>query len=377
MSRNSLLAWSEVDLNILRGNLRAIRSSLKKSKAEILAIVKADAYGHGMKAVAQTLARQGVNFFGVANIDEALELRGCLPRSRILVLGSFHYQQAPWFIQKNITPTISSWDDFTAIEKCVKKIKKRFAIHVKIDTGMGRLGMPSANVDKFFRKIKNSKHIFVEGVYTHFSRSDHEEADFTHRQIHFFEKLVEKIKSLGFSPRYIHAANSMGLVRFKEAHLNLVRPGIILYGINPLKGKPLPIGVRPILSWRTRISFLKDVEKGTALSYGGTYETPGKTRIATAPIGYSHGYRVGFSNKSSVLVRGKKCPVVGRVTMDQLLIDVGALPEVKRWDEVTLIGQDGRAQIQASELAVLIDTIPYEIVCSIHSRIPRIYKGMR
>ena len=171
-----------------------------------------------------------------------------------------------------------------------------------------------------------------------------------------------------------HASNSMGLVRFKSAHLNLVRPGIILYGISPFKDGKLPQGLKPVLTLKTRISFIKDTEKDRTVSYGATYLTPRRTRIATLPIGYSHGYRVGFSNKAFVAIRGRICPVVGRVTMDQTLVDVGHVRDVQRWDEVTLIGKDSPVEVKARQLADLIETIPYEISCSIHSRIPRFYK---
>lgn len=377
MSKNRPLVWSEVDLGALRWNLKAIRSTLNQRKTQILAIVKADAYGHGMKAVAEALWREGVDFFGVANIGEAMDLRRVLPRARILVLGGFHRDQIGFFIRKKITPTVSSLEDFQAIEKAVPRESAPFPVHVKVDTGMGRLGVALKDARDFFSFVKDSKRVFVEGVYTHFSHADFKDKRFTQRQIRLFDKIVMEIKAIGIFPRYFHAANSMGLLRFKKAHLNLVRPGIILYGINPLGPRPLPIAVRPVLSLKTCISFLKEVEKGSHVSYGGTYQAPRNTRIATLPVGYSHGYRVGFSNRSSVLIHGQKCPVVGRVTMDQLLVDVGSLPAVRRWDEVTLIGRDRDLEISAVELADLIDTIPYEIVCSIHSRIPRIYKGIR
>jgi alanine racemase len=190
-----------------------------------------------------------------------------------------------------------------------------------------------------------------------------------------FEQIIGKIKRLGFHPRFLHAANSMGLMRFRKSHLNLVRPGILLYGIAPSEEDCVPKGIRPVLSLKTRVSFLKNVDKGRSISYGGTYETASSTRIATLPVGYSHGYRVAFSNKAFVIIGGKKCPVVGRVTMDHTLVDVGKVLSVRRWDEVTLIGKDGKVGVSAKDLAALIDTIPYEIVCSIHSRIPRIYKN--
>jgi alanine racemase len=370
---NGSLVWARVDLGRLRRNFAAIRAELRGREVEVLAVVKADAYGHGMVPVAKTLYAQGARSFGVANIHEAAELRKALPASRILVLGGFHAAaQASLFIRKNITPTLFSLEDAAILDR---RLKKPFAVHVKIDTGMGRLGVWHEDARSFFRELKRFKNIHVEGIYTHFSSADGASPAFTLRQYAHFEKALGVARREGFAPKYLHAANSLGLLRFKRCHLNLVRPGIILYGINPAKTGKLPKGIRPILELKTRISFLKSVDEGRTLSYGATYATREKTKIATLPVGYSHGYRVGFSNKARVLVRGRECPVVGRVTMDQTLVDVGRVPEVRRWDEVTLIGQEGKNQVQARDLAGLTGTIPYEIVCNIHSRIPRIYRG--
>lgn len=377
MHKKNLLVWSEVNLDHLRHNLKIIRSSLRPPKAGILAIVKADAYGHGMKSVARVLADEGIHFFGVANIEEALELRKVCPTQKILVLGSFHKNQLPFFIRWKITPTVSSLEDVKHLEKALGKKKSAFPVHVKVDTGMGRLGIWHEEVDHFFKRMRKDSSVLVEGVYTHFSSADQEEVGDTLKQMALFDKIIKRIHALGFTPKYIHAANSMGLMRFKNSQLNLVRPGIVLYGINPVGDGRLPLKLKPILSLKTRISFLKEVGKGRAISYGATYRAPRPTRIATLPVGYSHGYRVGFSNKAFVVIRGRRCPVVGRVTMDQTLVDVGGLPSVTRWDEVTLIGREGKTEVQAQDLASIIGSIPYEIVCSIHSRIPRIYKGMR
>ena len=374
---HSPMVWSEVDLGQLRRNLSVIRGRLASPKVEILAVVKADAYGHGMKAVVKTLAGQGVNFFGVATIEEALELRKLFPHPRILVLGGVHSKQAPLFMKEKITPTISSVEDVRVFERALRGARGRFPAHVKIDTGMGRLGVWHKDAATFFGTLGRRSPLLIEGLYTHFSSADLEDPDFTERQLALFNGVIHRVQAAGFAPRYLHAANSMGILRFKNAHFNLVRPGIILYGLNPARDARLPSGIRPILSLKTRISFLKEVAKGRTLSYGATFAAAGKTRIATLPVGYSHGYRVGLSNKAFVAVRGTRCPVVGRVTMDQTLVDVGRLPSVKRWDEVTLIGEDRSVRISAEELARICETIPYEIVCSIHSHIPRLYKGMR
>lgn len=369
------LLWAEVNLDYLRRNLRSLRANLSNPQTEVLAVVKADAYGHGMTAVAETLAGEGVNFFGVANIDEAVALRRVCPQAHILVLGSFHRDQIPLYIRHRIVPTVASFEDVILLDRALSRTKKPFPVHAKIDTGMGRLGIAAREATLFFREVKKMASLFVEGVYTHFSSAGDADRSVTTAQLELFSECVAGIRRMGFAPRYFHAANSMGLAHFANAHLNLVRPGIILYGINPSKCLKLPFSLKPILSLKTRIAFLKEVEKDTPLSYGATYKTPSETRIATLPVGYSHGYRVNFSNKAFVVVRDIKCPVVGRVTMDQTLIDVGRVPAVRRWEEVTLIGGTERARVLAQDLADLADTIPYEILCSLHSRIPRIYKG--
>ncbi len=357
--------------------MRLIRRRIRKGRTQILAVVKADAYGHGMKSVAKALAREGVGFFGVANIDEAMELRSVCPRQKILVLGSFHASQLLFFIRHRILPTVSSVGDIRTLARTLRSRTSPFPVHVKIDTGMGRLGVWHEEIEPFFKILKQNPNVGVEGIYTHFSSADKKDKRFTRKQLTDFGRAVQKIKTLGFHPRYIHAANSMGLLRFTNAHLNLVRPGIVLYGVQPDRRLAKLAGLKPVMSLKTRVCFLKDVKKGSSISYGASYVTPRATRIATLPIGYSHGYRVGFSNKAFVLIRGRRYPVVGRVTMDQTLVNVGPGARVRRWETVTLIGRDNGAVISAEDLATLAGSIPYEVVCSIHSRIPRLYKGVR
>ncbi len=373
----SSLVWAEIDLKKLRNNLRLIRSRLVKSGVEILAIIKADAYGHGMNEAAKIFYAEGVRFFGVASLEEAITLRKTCPTARILVLGAFHGEQIEIYFKKNITPTISSAEDARGLENYLNSKNKKMKIHLKIDTGMGRFGVWHEDLESLLIELKNQKSLEVEGVYTHFANADHAEKARTTQQLSHFNRALLSVKRAGIFPKYIHAANSLGILRFKNAHFNMVRPGIILYGMNPVGGgtPPLPKGIQPILSLKTRIAFLKTVEKGRPISYGSTYRTTGKTTIATLPIGYSHGYKVGFSNKASVIIRGKRCPVIGRVTMDHTLVDVTGVPGVKRWEEVTLIGGNGGARIRAEELAAFIQSISYEITCSIHSRIPRVYIG--
>lgn len=363
------LVWAEVRLGELARNLAAIRRFARPGVG-ILAIVKADAYGHGMKAVAAELWRRGVHFFGVATVDEAVELRRRLRSAEILVLGSFHKAQVPAYVENRIIPTLSSPQDAGYFARAVTK-GPGFPVHLKVDTGMGRLGVWHEEATRLFGQLAKEKRLRVQGIYTHFSNADGDRR-FTEIQLERFEHAIEGAREAGLRPEYFHAANSMGLMRFKRSHLNLVRPGIVLYGINPSSAK-LPWRPRPVLSLKARISFLKDVARGRTISYGATHVTRQPTRVATLPVGYSHGYRISLSNKASVIVRGRRCPVIGRVTMDQTLVDVGALPRVVRWDEVTLIGREGRVGVTAEELARLAGTIPYEVLCSLHSRIPRFY----
>ena len=369
------LVWAEVDLSKLRRNLRVVRSMFSGTRTETLAVVKADAYGHGMVEIAKTLRAEGVRFFGVANAEEALELRRVIgPTPKILVLGSLRKEDLPYFVGSNLIPTISSLEE---VEALAQGLKKPLNVHVKIDTGMGRLGVWHREAGNFFNALRSWKEkVRVDGVYTHFSSADNDVRK-TRAQMIFFEEAVRQMKRLGFSPRYLHAANSAGLVRFRGSHLNLVRPGILLYGVMPGIDEQPPRGLKPILELKTVVSFLKHIKKGRTVSYGSTWKAPKNTTIATLPIGYSHGYRRGFSNKGTVLIRGCFCPVIGRVTMDQTLVDVGSLPTVRRGDEVTLIGCEEKKELTASGLASLAHTIPYEIFCSIHPRIPRVYKGIR
>lgn len=369
--QNTPLVWAEVDLRALCHNLRVIRSHVGY-KTQILAIVKADAYGHGMVPIAQALKKEGVKFFGVASIDEALTLRAVCRSEKILVLGTFHRNQIDSYIKNKVLPTVSSVEDAQLLNEAAAKSKIKISIHAKVDTGMGRLGVWYEEADVFFQELAALKNLTVEGIYTHFAGADHDKK-FTQTQMKRFNRVIQKARSHGLKPVYMHAANSMGLASFKKMHLNLVRPGIILYGISPAKKVPLPKQLKPILTLKTRIAFIKEVNKGTPISYHGTYVTPSKTLIATLPIGYSHGYRVAFSNKATVQVKGKSFPVVGRVTMDQTLVDLGRAGGIERWESVTLIAPQKEALNSAQNLAVLASTIPYEILCGLHSRIPRLY----
>lgn len=365
------LCWAEVDLGRLAANVRAIRR-LQSPPPRLLAVVKADAYGHGMKPVARTLWREGVRAFGVASSEEALSLRRLLPRAQILLLGALHPGRVRALLSAGVVPSVSCAEDASLLEHALAGRRSRYPVHLKIDTGMGRLGIWHAEAEGLVRHLASCRRLEVRGLYTHFSSAD-DDGPLTRLQLERFRRVVRLARSAGLEPDCLHAANSIGMIRFRRARLDLVRPGIVLYGINPVAPRPIGLDVRPLLSWRTRICFLKRVEKGRTLSYGAAYRAPKTTTVAVLPVGYGHGYRISLSNRAEVLVGGRRCRVVGRVTMDHTLVDVGGVPGVRRWDEVTLIGRQGRERVGAEELARHAGTIPYEILCGIHPKVPRFY----
>lgn len=372
---NEAPVWLEVDLGNLAHNLRTLRSKLADSHTQVMAIVKDDAYGLGMIPVVRRLWSEGVRHYGVATPAEGLGLARALPGAHILLLGCFRSGQAPELIRKGIRLTVSSMDDARLIARAAQG-RRSARVHIKIDTGMGRLGIWHEESERLFDQILRLKALRVEGLYTHLSHADDSDERPSFEQLRRFRRSAQCAHRLGLRPQYLHAANSAGLLRFEALRLDLVRPGLILHGLDPT-GRDCPDGFRPVATWKTRIAFIKPVRPGRTVGYGGTHRVTRSTRIAVLPVGYSHGYRVAFSNKASVLIGGARCRVVGRVTMDQTLVDVGRLGRVRRWQEAVLLGAQGRERISAEEMARWADTIPYEIQCEISARIPRIYKNMR
>jgi len=365
--------WAEIDLGALRHNYNQIRRLVGRN-VKIMAVVKANAYGHGLIEVSKTLAKMGVDYLGVATIDEALLLRKRRLTTPILVLGSVLPGEVDAALKNNISLTLANRELLSSIDKKAKFLKTACRVHIKIDTGMGRIGAwHEDEAELLIDKTASSKFIEVEGVYTHFSAAARDKV-YTAYQIESFECLIGKLLNRSFNIPYRHAANSIATVNLKRSHLNLVRPGLIIYGMYPKKGFKRFINLKPVLSLKTKIVYLKDVPPGRSISYGRTYLTQQKTKIATLPIGYADGYGRILSNKAEVLVRGEKAPVAGKVTMDQTMIDVGHIKDVKIGDEVVLIGRQGDNEITTERLARLAGTIPYEIVCSITDRVPRIYK---
>lgn len=364
--------WAEIDLKAIKHNLRQIKIIVGKN-VKMMAVVKANAYGHGMREVSRALSREGVNYLGVATVDEALSLRAGRLNSPILVLGSVLPHEIGVALKNNITLTVSDGKLFDAVNRGARSRKIKAKVHIKVDTGMGRIGIWHKDALSFIKKVYGSRHIHVEGLYTHFSIAARDKV-YTLDQIESFEGLIKSLEAGGISIPYKHAANSIATVRFKESHLNLVRPGLIIYGMHPKRGYEKFIKLRPAMSLKTKVVYLKSVPPGRSISYGRTYITQKYTRIATLPIGYADGYGRVLSNKAQVLLRGERAPVIGKVTMDQTMIDVGHIKGVSIGDEVVLIGRQGRDCIKAEKLARLAGTIPYEIVSTITDRVPRIFK---
>ena len=363
--------WAEIDLKAIRHNCKAIRDIVGKD-THIMAVVKANAYGHGIVEVSKVLEKLKMRYLGVATLDEALTLRKAKIKLQILILGSILPEEAETAVKNDITLTLCNNELLKAL-KNIAKNKLKPKVHIKIDTGMGRIGVWHENATEFIIDVEKTKKIEIEGVYTHFSIAGRDKF-FTQYQIKSFYDILSGLEALKISIPFKHAANSIACVDWKKSHLNMVRPGIIIYGIYPKRNFPRLIRLKPAFSLKTKIAFIKNTPPGRSISYGRTYITQSNTKIATIPIGYADGYGRILSNKAEVLVKGRRAPVVGKVTMDQAMIDVGHIRNLKVGDEVTLLGRQKGEEIRVEKLARLAGTIPYEIVTGITSRVPRIYK---
>ncbi len=359
--------WVEIDLASLEHNFRQIRSMLSRGTG-VIACVKADAYGHGAAPVSKRLVKMGVEYLAVASIDEAITLRKAGIKVPILVLGMVLPAYVSPLFKYGITQTVCTYDLAEAISKQAKYSGKRAKIHIKVDTGMGRLGFPYNEAYDMVSQIARLKYLDIEGIFTHFPSAD-VDAAFTRHQIDIFNDLILQLARAGIRIPMKHAANSMGIIHYKNSHFNFVRPGLILYGLYPKKG--LNIDLKPVMSLKTRIVFTKRVAKGEGISYGHSYRTNKETTIVTLPIGYGDGYPRSLSNKAGVLINGRKFRISGKVCMDHILVDVGDA-RVGTGDDAVLIGVSGNKRIGAEDLAELIGTISYEIVCGIGGRVPRV-----
>lgn len=362
--------WIEIDLAAFRQNYLALKRKVRPYG--IIAAIKQNAYGHGLLPLARELSRLQVDFFAVESIEEAISLRNEKFKEPILILTAVLPQFATAFIKYKLTPTIVDLKFALALNRAAQKNGCVVPVHIKVDTGMGRLGVWYTQAAEFIQVLKTLKYLKLEGIYTHLPSAD-TEIKYTQTQIERFNGFVAALAKAGIKFKYQHIANSAGLINYPNARFNLVRPGLALYGIKPrLRDR---INLKPILALKTKVVFIKQCLAGMTISYGRTYKLKRNAWIATLAVGYADGYQRALSNKAKVLINGKFYPVVGRVCMDHAMIDLGDDCSVKVGDEVVLIGSCGRHQITASDLAVWANTIPYEITSCLSTRIPRIYKN--
>jgi alanine racemase len=369
--------WAEIDLAALAHNFQVIRNHVG-DEVKILAAVKANAYGHGAPDCARRLEREGADWFGVALPEEGLELREAGITRPVLCLGGFWPGQERLLLQQRLTPVVYRLDMLASLDQAAREANASAAVHVKIDTGMGRLGVRADQVSEFCAALTRFQNIRIDGLMTHLAAAnDEDKQDFTSEQMRRFDEAVTEFRGRGFSPSLIHAANSAATFAQPRNGENMVRPGGTLYGFSkdvlPANIQTPPL--RPVLSLYSRIMLLKQVPRGEKLGYGTTFETRRDSLIATLPIGYDDGYARALSNRGRVIVRGEFAPVAGRVSMDMTLIDVTDVTGVEINDRVILLGAEGARGITAEEIGERAGTISYEITCGISDRVPRIYKG--
>jgi alanine racemase len=364
--------WAEIDLNAIKHNIKTIRGFLKTDTL-FMAVVKANAYGHGAKKIAELAVESGVDRLGVALVEEAVELRDAGINIPIHILNEPPVSYSSFISEYNLIPSVCSFSVAKAISESAVKHNKEVKVHIKVDTGMNRLGLFPEEVVSFIRSIEKLPGLKIEGIFTHFAIADQPENNYTLRQLEKFNNLTVELKKENINIPIIHAANSAATILFNQSHYDMVRIGIALYGLHPSGSTKGLVDLRPAISLKARISYIKNILSGDKVSYGLTYTSSEDTTIAVLPLGYADGYTRLLSNKSQVLVNGKRANTVGTICMDQFMVDVGDIGNINVGDEVVLMGNQGIETISSDELAAILGTINYEIVCMISDRVPRIY----
>lgn len=363
--------WAEIDLSALRWNFRQARR-LAGPRRRVLAVVKANAYGHGAALCAPVLAAAGADQFGVASVEEGRELRQAGIRRPIVVFGLLQPQEAAEAVGLGLEPTVVFKSQALALARAARKQRKSVSIHLKVDTGMGRIGLEPGEASEFLAWLRGQSGLRLAGVFTHFAHADGRDRRLLRRQWRLLGEAADAAHRLGWRGYQVHAANSAAVIEAPETHADMVRPGIMLYGLPPAERFKRRVSLRPVLRWVTRIIQVKQVPAGTGLSYGHTFTTRRPSRIATLPVGYADGFSRAWSNRGQVLVAGRACPIVGRVCMDMCLADVTDAGPVAAGEEAVLIGRQGRRALSADDLAADLKTISYEVLCAIGPRVPRI-----
>lgn len=360
----------EVDLGVLAGNYRAIAAHV--SPARVMPILKANAYGHGLVEVAQTLERLGAPIIGVAYLEEGLRIRQQGVRLPVLVMSGIVGEQIPAFLRHDLRLTASSVDKLHAIDAAAAALGQTAHVHLKIDTGMERIGVHWYSADSLLEASLACKHVHVEGIFTHLANADTPDLSDAKRQLDRFSEVLRFYERRSLPMPLRHAASSGAIEALPESGLDLVRPGILFYGARPSASTPRIIAVRGALRWVTRVVFFKVVQPGHGISYGSTYRPDALARVVTLPVGYGDGYMRAMSGRAHVLLRGHRYPVVGRICMDQVMVSIG-WSSAYNGDEAVLLGRMGDLEITAEDLAAWAGTIPHEVLCSINTRVPRLY----
>jgi alanine racemase len=363
----------EVDLTRLAHNYRAIQ--LAVSPAKVMPILKANAYGHGLVEVARSLETLGVDYFGVAVLEEGMLLREKGIRTSILVLGGILGNQVPYFLQHDLTITASSVEKLWQIDEIAEQLGMTAKVHLKIDTGMERIGVHYYSAESLLETAVKCKHIDVEGVFSHLANSETPDQTYSRLQLERFHEVLSFYEKHSLAPpRLRHIANSGGILQLPKAHFDIVRPGLLLYGVYPSPEVIRSVQVQPALSWKSRVVYFKVIKPGHPVGYGSTWETDHMVRAVTVPVGYGDGFFRSLSRKAHVIIRGKRYPVVGAISMDQIVVNI-EWESAYNDDEVVLIGEMGDERITVEDLAEWAGTIPYEILTNINTRVPRLYRG--
>lgn len=372
--------WVQIDLDVLCENYNKIRKAVRPG-AEIMAVIKADAYGHGVEFTARELDKAGADRFAVSNLEEALQVRKTGIEKPILILGYTPPEYTRQLAFNNISQAVFNFDYAKRLSENAVKNGVEVAVHIKIDTGMTRIGFiyqdnirDGSAVDEVEAACRLSG-LYNEGIFTHFAKADEGERGeaYTRLQFELFTDIIKRLQKRGVDFELHHCCNSAATVCYPEMQLDTVRPGIILYGLQPSSAQQIKLDLKPVMELKTVVSMVKDVQKDTPVSYGGDFVSQGEMKIATVPVGYADGYPRGLSDKGEMLINGKRAKIIGRVCMDQLMLDVSGIENISEGLTVTAFGSDGGTAITANELAKKIGAINYEITCGISKRVPRVF----
>lgn len=374
---------AEIDFAKLAFNVEQIRRHIHgeypKKRIKICGVVKANAYGHGLEEISKKLVDLGIDFLGVANYDEAIRLRKLIPATPILVFGTLiHSKLEPAkyvsiLHKHNLTATVASYDTAKFLNDYSRRFKSRFKVHIEVDTGMRRIGLDYKRAFKTIQQIAMLKHVEIEGIFTHFASSEEKNKSFSRLQLKRFNKLLLELKKAGIEIPIVHSANSGAVLDLKESYFNMVRPGLLLYGYYPGKGVRNKIPLKPVMNLKSKVTFIKKIEKGESVSYNRRYFATKQEFIGSVPIGYGDGYQRKLTNKAKVSINKKLYRQIGTVTMDWIMVQLGKTYKIKIGDDVLLMGDDNGSGLGAEKLAEICGTIPYEILCAVADRVERVY----